>query len=197
MRTTYFSLLILLAGSAFASPVTFNVTILSSPTACTQGINRAQVVTDAASNARYHWTIANGIITDGAAASSVKFTPVDGGVSVLTVTVEWSGTQVTRQVSLPIFDPPTILRQPQSLTVPPGSSVTLSVASDDEIATYDWFEGPAGDTSKIVSAGAIAFKTPALSKSASYWVRVTGRCGVVASQTASITLLGKRRSTGR
>ena len=60
MRNAFFSLLILLAGSAFASPVTFNVSILSSPIACTQGINRAQVVTDADNNARYHWTIANG-----------------------------------------------------------------------------------------------------------------------------------------
>jgi hypothetical protein len=197
MRTTSFSLLILLAGSAFASPIPFNVSILSSPIACTQGINRAQVLTDAASDATYHWTIANGVIVEGANTSSVKFTPVDGGFSVLTVSVEWLGTQKTQHTALPIFDPPTILRQPQSMTVLPGSSVTLSVASDDEIAVYDWFEGPTGNTSKIVSAGAIAFKTPALAKSASYWVRVTGRCGVVASQTATITLLGKRRSTGR
>lgn len=197
MRNALFNLLILLTGSAFASPVTFNVSILSSPIACTQGINRAQVLTDAGSNATYHWTIANGVIVNGANAASVTFTPVDGGFSVLSVFVQWAGTQMTQHSALPVFDPPTILHQPQSTIVPPGTSVTLTVASSDEIATYDWFQGPTGDTSKIVSAGAIEYKTPALTKSTSYWVRVTGRCGVVASQTANITLLGKRRSTGR
>src|SRR5207247_1080771 len=155
MRNAFFSLLILLAGSAFASPVPFNVSILSSPIACTQGINRAQVLTDAGSNATYHWTIANGVIVDGANAASVTFTPVDGGFSVLSVFVQWGGTQMTQHAALPVFDPPTILRQPQSTTVPPGTSVTLTVASSDEMAVYDWFEGPTGDTSKIVSAGAI------------------------------------------
>ena len=93
-----------------------------------------------------------------------------------------------------VFDPPTILRQPQSISVAPGTSITLTVASSDDMAVYDWFEGRAGDPSKIVSAGAIALKTPALTKSTSYWVRVTGRCGGVESQTATVTLLGKRRS---
>ena len=197
MRKIYFSLLIALAGSAFASPPSFTVSILTSQVACTQGINRAQVLTDAGSNATYHWTIANGVIVDGTNAASVTFTPIDGGFSVLSVFVEWSGTQMTQRAALPVFHPPTILRQPQSTTALPRSSVTLSVASSDEMATYDWFEGRTGDTSKIVSPGAIEFKTPALAKSTSYWVRVNGRCGVVASQTATITLLGKRRSTGR
>src|SRR5262245_11898990 len=197
MRKIYFSLLCALAAPALASPVPFNVTILSSTIACSQGINRAQVLTDASGGVRFHWSIANGVIVDGADASAVTFTPVDGGNAVLTVTVDWQGTQQVRQIALPVFDPPTILRQPQSMTVLPGSSVTLSVASNDEMASYDWFEGRSGDISKIVSAGAIAFKTPQLAQSTSYWVRVNGRCGTVASQTATVTLLGKRRSSGR
>src|SRR5207248_297370 len=114
-----------------------------------------------------------------------------------TISVEWAGTQMTQHVALPIIDPPTILLQPQSATVLPGNAVTLIAASSDDYAVYDWFEGTSGDTSRVVSPGAIVFKTPPLAKSASYWVRVTGRCGVVASKTANLTVLGKRRSTGR
>src|ERR1044072_4868096 len=100
MRTAYFSLLVLFAASAFASPLSFNVSILSSTIACTQGINRAQVVTDAASDACIRWTIANGVIVSGANAPAVTFTPVDGGPAGLTVAVQWQGTELVQRVTL-------------------------------------------------------------------------------------------------
>ena|ERR1041385_361921 len=204
MRNTCLSLLILAGTSAFAanhqprveSPIEWDASLLTSAYACTQGINRAQVVTNAG-DAAFKWSVLNGLVVNGDATPAMEYSVVAGGDILVSVSVKWQGVTLVRSALLPVLDPPSILRQPQSITVAPGASVTLTVVSSDDMAIYDWFEGPAGDTSKIVSAGAAAFKTPALAKSTQYWVRVTGRCGVVESKTATVTLLGRRRSAGR
>jgi hypothetical protein len=202
MRNALFSLLILSATFAFGaqvhvqSPALF-AEILTSGQACTQGINRAQAVAEQTDGTTYLWSISNGVIVDGQGTSVIHFTPIDGREAVLTVRVEWRGASIAVQATIPVFDPPTILRQPKSATVPPGTSVTLTVEASNDAFFYDWYEGLPGDTSKVVLPGAILFKTPPLTKTTSYWVRVSGRCGATASQAAIVTVDGGRRRAAR
>ena len=205
MRNVLFSLLILVANVAMAanqprveSPTELDFSLLVPAYLCTQGINHARVVTNVDSGVSYRWTFANGIILSGESTSTVDFTPLFAGYSIINTYVTYQGTTYNQHATLPVFEPPTISREPQSLLVKPGTSITLTISSSDSLAVYDWFEGPVGDTSKLVSPGAAAFKTPALTSSKSYWARVTGRCGTTQSQAATLTVEGpKRRSAGR
>jgi len=57
--------------------------------------------------------------------------------------------------------------------------------------SYQWYQGPSGDTSNPIS-GAISssYTTPALTQTASYWVKVSNSCGYANSDTAIITVSG-------
>lgn len=207
MRHTCFSLLLLTASYAFGgtrvgieSPVIYDVQIASNGIACTQGINRAHAVTGAPAGTKFQWTIANGAIVDGETSSAVEFVTNDDDsvrYAVLTVTMTFAGVPVVRQRALPIFNPPVITRQPQSMIVAPGTSATLTVEATDDAFVVDWFEGAPGDTSKVVAAGTLVFKTPALTRSTSYWARVSGSCGPVISKAAVVTVAVKRRAGGK
>jgi hypothetical protein len=90
---------------------------------------------------------------------------------------------------------PVIVLQPKSVSIPSGASATLTIAADDAVS-YDWYEGLVNDTTKFVGGGPM-LKTPSLTKPTSYWVRVSNRCGAVASQPVVVTVAGKRRAAGR
>ncbi|HEX8172204.1 MAG TPA: hypothetical protein VF824_16840 [Thermoanaerobaculia bacterium] len=69
-----------------------------------------------------------------------------------------------------------------------GQTVTLSVsASGHPPLSYQWYQGVTGDTSHPVGTSA-TFTTPALTKSAVYWVRVSEVCGSVDSPPALISV---------
>jgi len=86
-------------------------------------------------------------------------------------------------------DPPNITVQPQSQTIAPNNSATLSVgASGDNPKTYQWYQGVVGDTTTPVGTNSSTFTTPPLTNTTSYWVRVTNSCGNAASQLATITV---------
>jgi hypothetical protein len=212
MRNTCLSLLLFATSSAFAasqprieSPFAWDVQIASAGVACTQGINRARAVTPAPAGTLFHWTIANGVIVSGENDPSVEFVTDDAqqvGWAVLRIDMT-SGDQSlagqgvgNRQVALPIFGPPVITQQPKSVTVQPGDSTVLTIEATNGYV-YDWFEGQPGDTSKVVAADTVRFKTPPMTKTTSYWVRVSGTCGPVASNAAVVTVAGRRRSAGR
>jgi predicted extracellular nuclease len=87
---------------------------------------------------------------------------------------------------------PSITTQPQDSAVASGGTATLSVtAAGSEPLTYQWYAGTAGDTSQPVpGATASTFTTPALTATATYWVRVSGPGGQVDSRTATVTVTG-------
>lgn len=89
---------------------------------------------------------------------------------------------------------PTILVQPQSQTINSGATADLQVGHDGSSPfTYQWYEGNATNTTKPVSgANQRTFKTPALTQTTSYWVRITNCNGTnsVDSVTAIITIPG-------
>jgi PKD repeat protein len=94
-----------------------------------------------------------------------------------------------------------IKTQPANQTIANGQSATLRVelSEPDPMKTTfyfcDWFEGLSGDTSKPVSSGPIGsngiFTTPSLTRTTSYWVRVSFNHDLscaVNSNTAMITV---------
>jgi len=87
---------------------------------------------------------------------------------------------------------PAIASEPESATVANGASVTLTVtATGTEPLTYQWYYGTTGDTSQpVAGATASTYTTPALTATASYWVRVTNDCGSADSATATLTVSG-------
>ncbi|WP_018681814.1 ExeM/NucH family extracellular endonuclease [Actinokineospora enzanensis] len=87
---------------------------------------------------------------------------------------------------------PSITTQPQDTSVASGASATLSVAATGTgPLTYQWYTGTAGDTANpIAGATADTYPTPALTASASYWVRVSGPGGQADSRTAAVAISG-------
>ncbi len=79
-------------------------------------------------------------------------------------------------------------QQPASRTIASNQSATLSVtASGATGLQYQWYRGVSGDVSQPVSgATGSSYQTPPLAQTANYWVRVTGGCGSLNSETASL-----------
>ncbi len=87
--------------------------------------------------------------------------------------------------------PFSITQQPQSQSIPPGQTATLTVtAAGTGPFSYQWFQGPSGVTTNPVGGNSPSFTTPALSASTQYWVRVTDLCdgAQLSSNTAVITV---------
>lgn len=88
-----------------------------------------------------------------------------------------------------VMQPPAIAVPPSSVVVPKRTAVTLSVtANGTNPLTYEWFEGPSGSTTIPVGGNSSTFTTPKLTRTTSYWVRVTNTCGSTSSQTATVTV---------
>lgn len=70
---------------------------------------------------------------------------------------------------------PTILSQPQSVTINSGTSTTLTVTTDDlPGVTYQWYIGQPGDTSNLLDGKTSSTLTVSPAVTTTYWVRVTG-----------------------
>jgi hypothetical protein len=77
------------------------------------------------------------------------------------------------------------------VTIARNTSATLSVtASGTGTLTYQWYKGTSPSTTTPISgATSASYTTPKLTKGTyTYWVRVTGSCGVVNSSTATISV---------
>lgn len=72
--------------------------------------------------------------------------------------------------------------------VPSGNTKTLSVsAGGDAPFTYQWYEGPSGNTSTPVGTNSSSFTTPPITVQKQYWVRVSNTCPSSAD-SATITV---------
>jgi predicted extracellular nuclease len=84
---------------------------------------------------------------------------------------------------------PTITTQPADQSITTGGTATLTVVANGTAPmSYQWYQGVAPDTSTPVGADSPTFTTPALSATASYWVRVTNGTGSADSRTATVTV---------
>lgn len=69
--------------------------------------------------------------------------------------------------------PAGIVTQPSAITIDIGDTTELVVVADGTAPfTYQWYQGPAGNTSSPVGTNSSAFTTPALSTTTNYWVNV-------------------------
>jgi len=91
---------------------------------------------------------------------------------------------------------PQIIGQPNDQQAAAGTTVTLVVVISDPGASVMWFQGATGDTTLPVGSGA-SITSPVLTQTTQFWARVTGACGSVDSDAATITVnVARRRASG-
>ncbi len=98
-------------------------------------------------------------------------------------------------VSVPPCEAPVITAEPENQLVDPGQSVTFTVSTlGNTPMDFQWYNGLTGDTSEPAGTGS-TFTTPALSKSESYWARITNSCGETFTRgvTAAVGIPGQRK----
>jgi hypothetical protein len=88
-----------------------------------------------------------------------------------------------------VNQPPSIVTQPLSQTIPSGQSVTLTVVATGTLPlSYQWYVGSSGNTSAPIGINAAIFSTSTLMTTTNFWVRVTNPAGTVDSATAVVTV---------
>jgi hypothetical protein len=101
-----------------------------------------------------------------------------------------AGAANSNTATITVNIPVTITTQPANQTINSGQTATLSVvATGTAPLSYQWYQGPSGDTSNPISgATGSSYTTPALTSTTSYWVQVSNVVGSVNSNTATITV---------
>jgi hypothetical protein len=91
--------------------------------------------------------------------------------------------------------PPTITGPPPDGTISSGQTVTMNVwATGTAPLTYQWYRGSSGvTTNPIAGATSLSYKTPPLTSTSTFWVRVSNGAGSVNSRTVTITVLKKKK----
>jgi hypothetical protein len=82
---------------------------------------------------------------------------------------------------------PVITQHPGNVTIPSGST-TLSVVSNLPGSTYQWYIGASGTTTSPISGQTAASLTVTPSVTTTYWCKVSGSCGSVNSNAATVTI---------
>jgi hypothetical protein len=139
----------------------------------------------------YQWVKNDGDISGqtGASLSLTNVTGNDSGDYKCRITNTY-GTTTSDVATVSVQAPPGISYIPGTVNVATGGSGYLYVtATGDAPLSYQWYLGASGDTSNPVSgANADTYNTPALSGSASYWVRISNAVGHTDSGTVSVVV---------
>ncbi|MEK7951054.1 Ig-like domain-containing protein [Luteolibacter soli] len=96
---------------------------------------------------------------------------------------------------------PVVTTQPQPQAVGYGENATFTVAATGTGLGYQWYAGPAGDTSApVAGATGAMLVTPPLSTLTSFWVRVTNLSGsgdsIAATATVTPATTGRLMGSG-
>ncbi len=85
---------------------------------------------------------------------------------------------------------PTItVTNPASVTVCAGSPAILTVSSNDNLATFQWFSGAPGSGTAIAGQTSATFSAPTTAAgSVNYYVVATSPCGMATSSAATVTV---------
>jgi hypothetical protein len=124
----------------------------------------------------------------GATTQSINATASDN--YTVTVTNASGCSAVSAPKNVTVNPATTISQHPQNITIPKGTGTTLTVtASGSGTLTYQWYKGTSpSTTTPVAGATSSSYSTGNLTKGTyKYWVRVTGTCGVVNSNTATVT----------
>ena len=189
------------AGSVDSSTAT--IMVAASPTITTQPQNQTisagttaslDVIATGTAPLTYQWyTGTSGVTTSpiaGATGSSYTTQALTSTTSYWVRVSNTAGSVDSSTASITVISPPTITTQPQSQSISPKTSATLSViANGTGPLGYQWYVGPkTTPTTPIPGATASSFTTPPLTSTTSYWVRVSNTAGSVDSSTATITM---------
>ncbi|HEX3582018.1 MAG TPA: M57 family metalloprotease [Thermoanaerobaculia bacterium] len=87
-------------------------------------------------------------------------------------------------------NPPSILLQPQPVSITGNRTATLSVTAAGAGLTYQWFTGTSGLTSQPLNGATQPQVTVSPSTTTSYWVRVANDCTSIDSNAAVVTVNG-------
>jgi len=91
--------------------------------------------------------------------------------------------------AITVCNPTKITAQPRDLNTT-ATWVTLTVDAEGDDLQYQWYRGASGDESAPIGDDTCTL-TFVASATDSYWVRVTGTCGVVHSATALVSVIPK------
>jgi len=159
-----------------ANPSTPTVTASGPTTFCAGG----SVTLTAPAGFSYLWST-------GATSQSIVVAAT--GSYTVTVTNASGCSSTSAPTGVTVNAATSITQQPQSKTIPKNTTTQLSVtATGTGTLTYQWYRGTSPSTATPISgATARTYTTPKLTRGTyTYWVRVTGSCGVVNSVTATI-----------
>lgn len=100
------------------------------------------------------------------------------------------GAANSNTATITVCQPPAISVHPQNKTIGSGQTTALSVtATGSAPLVYQWYQGSSPNTANPISGATNSgYTTPALTATASYWVRVTNGCGTANSNTATVTV---------
>ena len=169
-----------------------SVTSQPQSTSIVQGQSATLSVAASGSAPTYQWYRGNSGDTSnpvaGGTGTSITVTPnstTSYWVRALNTCGPANSSTATVTVTIPCT-PPSITSQPQSTTINPGATATLSVGASGSSLSYQWYQGAAGNTSQPVGTGSTIFVSPP--STTSYWVAIWNNCGYVPSNTATVTL---------
>jgi hypothetical protein len=179
---------------------TMSTITASSPVGPNSTGNTASVTTTNGGAPTFSWAITGGTITSATNTNSITYTAGASGNVVLRATAFKNGTNGsgfanggvgitdTKTVTIVSCIAPAITTQPQSVAVPAGTGVTLSVGATGTSLTFQWFIGASGVTTTPVGGGNAASVNVTPATTTTYWVRVSNSCGTVDSSAATVTV---------
>src|SRR6185312_17197171 len=152
-----------------------SVTSQPQSTSIVQGQSATLSVAASGSAPTYQWYRGNSGDTSnpvaGGTGTSITVTPnstTSYWVRALNTCGPANSSTATVTVTIPCT-PPSITSQPQSTTINPGATATLSVGASGSSLSYQWYQGAAGNTSQPVGTGSTIFVSPP--STTSYWWR--------------------------
>ena len=140
----------------------------------------------------YQWYVGTSGTTttpiSGATGASVTVSPTTATNYWVKVTGTCGQSVNSNTAAVTICQPPSITSQPSPNSyIVRGYSVSLGVTAAGNGLTYQWYQGTSGNTSAPLAA-----TTPGLTIApqypTDYWVKVTGTCGSVNSNTAHVAV---------
>jgi YD repeat-containing protein len=133
----------------------------------------------------YQW-YAGGTAISGATSATYVASPSVDTIYRVRVTGSCSTFVDSNNVTVSVCKPPAISQSPVSTNALVGGT-TLSVTATGTALTYQWYQGASGTTTTPIGTNAASI-TVNPSSTTSYWVKVTGTCGIANSATATVSV---------
>jgi len=180
------------AVTSSAATLTINpsTTITAQPvnqTACAGGSATFTVAASGSGALSYQWR-KGGVNIPGATAANLTINPVAAGDagSYDVVVSNSCGTVTSSAATLTVNPATAITSQPANQTVCAGSPATFSVTATGTGLSYQWRKG--GVVISGATSSSFSIPSAAAGDAGNYDVVVTGSCGTVISNTASLTV---------